>query len=70
VKAPSTASVPKIDDYQVEDAARTIARAETHKADPALMKRVKQHVAKLSAAVGAGKPAKAAVGARKEMPRR
>ncbi len=70
MKTPSNAGSPKIDDYQVEDAARTIARAETHKADPALMKRVKQHVAKLSAAVGGGKPAKAASGVRKEMPRR
>lgn len=41
------------DRYEVEDAARTIARAEEHKRNPKLMREVKKHVTRLSSAVGA-----------------
>lgn len=40
-----------IDDYQVRDAARTIAEAERHKKDRELMKHVRRHVNEMSAAV-------------------
>lgn len=56
-KAPKRAtgikvSIAPLDDYEVRDAANTIARAESHKANKPLMAKVRKHVAGLSAAVG------------------
>ncbi len=48
-------SVRPLDRFEVEDAARTIARAEEHKRNPKLMKAVRDHVVRLHAAVGKGK---------------
>ena len=40
------------DEYEVRDAANTIARAEEHKANKPLMKAVQEHVKRLINAVG------------------
>jgi hypothetical protein len=47
-------SVRPMDRFEVEDAARTIARAEEHKRNPKLMKAVRAHVQGLHKAVGLG----------------
>lgn len=41
-----------MDRWEVEDAARTIARAEEHKRDPKLMAKVREHISSLHKAVG------------------
>lgn len=41
-----------MDRWEVEDAARTIARAEEHKRDPKLMAKVREHVTSLHKAIG------------------
>lgn len=41
-----------MDQFDVQDAARTIARAEEHKRDPELMAKVRDHIQSLSKAVG------------------
>ena len=48
-------SVAPMDRYEVEEAARTIARAEEHKRNKPLMTKVRQHVAGLHKAVQARK---------------
>lgn len=54
-KAPARAKGIRInrvpDKWEVQDAARTIATAEEHKKNPALMKAVREHVGALHAAV-------------------
>lgn len=48
----SRVQVRPLDRYEVEDAARTIARAEEHKRNKPLMKAVRSHVKRLTMAVG------------------
>lgn len=47
-------SIRPMDHYEVEEAARTIARAEAHKRNKPLMAKVRQHVAGLTRAVKGG----------------
>ena len=44
---------PQIDQYQIEDAARTLVRADQIKRDPKMMQHVKKHVASLAGVVAA-----------------
>lgn len=47
--------VQPLQHYEVEDAARTIARAEEHKRNPKMMKAIQAHVKRLGMAVNGGK---------------
>lgn len=46
----------RMEQYEIEEAARTIARAEEHKKNKPLMKAVRQHVTKIHQAVSEKKP--------------
>lgn len=48
---PSRVSHRKLEKYEIEEAARTIARAEEHKRNPQMMKAVRKHIATLHRAV-------------------
>ncbi|MDE2106902.1 MAG: hypothetical protein KGL39_57335 [Patescibacteria group bacterium] len=45
---------PKIEDYEVRDAANTIARAREHLANPKMMKAIRRHVNSMNDAISGG----------------